>query len=215
MSPRRERGTCRSSGCSQPSRARSLCWGHYRKWRRALPDGGLEQIPAGALTAAQVAAHLGITPATLTRHVARGEHLPDGRTQGRNWWHPDTVVAWDDKRPPADALTVRDAAQLLGVSTSRVHALANSGDLPADGRLGGRRALWWHRATIEGYRARQPRDVLWTSDVAALLDVSRETVRRLAATTLPPDGLHRGRRFWASDRISPQRDREARQEPPA
>jgi predicted DNA-binding transcriptional regulator AlpA len=201
MSPRRTRGACSAPGCTEPSRARRRCWGHYRKWRRSIPDDRLENLPAAALTAAQVAALLGITTDTLTRQVSAGKHLPDGRTQGRNWWLPTTVASWDLQLPPPDALSAREVAALLGLTTSRVHALATSGELPPGGHVGGRRVRWWHRETIEDYERKQPGDVLWTTDVAALLGVSRETVRRLAQTTLPADGTHRGRRWWSPGRV--------------
>lgn len=203
MSPRRMRGTCSAPDCTEPSRARQLCWGHYRRWRRSILDARLETIPDEALTAAEVAAHLGITTDTLTRHISAGKHLPDGRTQGRNWWLLDTVAGWNLQDPPADALNAREVAALLGLTTSRVHALATSGELPPGGNVGGRRVRWWHREAIEDYQRRQPGVVLWTTDVAALLGVSRETVRRMAQTMLPPDGTHRGRRWWLPGRVVP------------
>lgn len=213
MSPRRVRGVCVE--CVEPARARGRCWTHYRLWRAATPEEQRERIPDGALVAGQVAAMLGITTASLTRRIARGQHRPDGRTSGRSWWWPATVAGWGLHRPSADALVVTEVAARLGVSTSQVHRLAQNRALPAGGRHGGRGAFWWDRAAVEQYERQQPGDVLWTSDLAQRLGVSRETVRRLAQTSLRPDGVHRGRRWWLPSRIDalyppPQRGSSAR-----
>lgn len=199
MSPRRVRGVCVE--CTEPARARGRCWKHYRLWRAATPEEQRERIPDGALVAGEVARMLGITRDSLTRRIARGQYQPDGRASGRNWWWPATVAEWGLQQPPADAMVVTAVAARLGVSTSQVHRLARNGDLPPGGRHVGRGAVWWHRDTVEEYQRQRPRDVLWMPDVAQRLGVSRETVRRLAQGSLPPDGVYRGRRWWLASRI--------------
>lgn len=202
MSPRRGRGVC--TVCAEPSRARGLCWRHYRIWRTTTPEEQRERIPQGALVAREVAEALGITTDALTRRIAKGGHRPDGRAEGRNWWWPATVAGWDVQQPPADSMTVAQVAARLGLSTRRVHRLADNGDLPEGGRHGGRRVRWWHRSTVEEYECSRPRQVLWSGDVAERLGVSRETVRRLSATSLPPDGIRGGRRWWLPSRFESQ-----------
>lgn len=51
-------------------------------------------------TAAEVAAHLGVTAATWRTYVHRGEApRPDGYLGRTPWWRPATVAAWDAARP--------------------------------------------------------------------------------------------------------------------
>ena len=96
-----------------------------------------------------------------------------------------------------------------------MYRLVHTGELPPDGRHGGRGELWWRADTVAAYRAcRPPQDALWTSDVAKLLGVSRESVRRRARTTLPPDGVHRGRRWWLASSVTQDPVDEAAPAPP-
>jgi len=47
---------------------------------------------------AEVAAHLGVTPSTVTAYLSRGQMpQPDGRVGRSPWWHPETIRAWRPK----------------------------------------------------------------------------------------------------------------------
>lgn len=176
MSPRRVRGVCVE--CVEPARARGRCWTHYRLWRAATPEEQRERIPDGALVAGQVAAMLGITTASLTRRIARGQHRPDGRTSGRSWWWPATVAGWGLHRPSADALVVTEVAARLGVSTSQVHRLAQNPG-PA-----GRRAARWPRGVLVGPRRRGA--VRATAARGRVVDVGSGATARCVAGDGPP-----------------------------
>ena len=52
------------------------------------------------------------------------------------------------------------------------------------------------------------------TDAYELLGVSRESVRRRARTTLPPDGIYRGRRWWLASSIRQDPVSEATPAPP-
>lgn len=44
---------------------------------------------------ADVAAHLGVQPKTVTGYLARGRMPePDGRVGRTPWWRPETIRAW-------------------------------------------------------------------------------------------------------------------------
>ena len=65
------------------------------------------------LTAAAVAAFLGIKPDTWYAYVTR-RHAPepDGRFGRTLWWWKSTIVAWDQSRPGPGARTDRYAPEL-------------------------------------------------------------------------------------------------------
>ena len=49
---------------------------------------------------AEVAAHLGVTPATVRKYASTGRlPVPDGRVAASPWWSPDTIRAWQAQRP--------------------------------------------------------------------------------------------------------------------
>lgn len=50
--------------------------------------------------AAEVAAHLGVAPATLYAYRARGQMPePDGQLGRSPWWRPHTITTWHASRP--------------------------------------------------------------------------------------------------------------------
>lgn len=49
---------------------------------------------------ADVAAHLGVRPKTVTGYLAKGQMpRPDGRLGRTPWWWSGTIVAWAKDRP--------------------------------------------------------------------------------------------------------------------
>lgn len=52
------------------------------------------------LTTADVAALLGVTPATVRSYAARGDMPPpDGHLGRTPWWKPRTIEQWRKQRP--------------------------------------------------------------------------------------------------------------------
>ncbi len=49
---------------------------------------------------AEVAEHVGVTPATARKYASDGRlPPPDGRVGASPWWHPATITAWQATRP--------------------------------------------------------------------------------------------------------------------
>lgn len=47
-----------------------------------------------------VAAHIGVSPATVRAYLARGQMpAPDGRLGRAPWWKPATITEWHQGRP--------------------------------------------------------------------------------------------------------------------
>ena len=62
--------------------------------------------------------------------------------------------------PPADAVTMPDMAQRMGVKLHTVHVMRHKGKLPEpDGvfAFGGARTPWWHLETFTAWMASRPR----------------------------------------------------------
>jgi hypothetical protein len=103
-----------------------------------------EHRPPATLSARQVADLLGVP----LREVYRLPGLrPVGRFGNRPRWAVPDVLAYQAGLPPPGAVRTGEVAALLGVTGSRVRALAAS-TWPPDGRDHSGR-LWWHRDRLD------------------------------------------------------------------
>lgn len=101
----------------------------------------MKSEPARYMGLKEVAAHLGVTPGSLT-HTALPQ--PDALTGTFRGWLPATIDAWIPTRPgkggtprkPAKApdgmLTITQAAEALGISRQAIFLRIKSGALPSE-----------------------------------------------------------------------------------
>jgi excisionase family DNA binding protein len=133
-----------------------------RKSRLLIRREMLDSFRRMYLFTEEVAECLGITPHTVHKYVRKGVIFP---VAGRRIGDGSNRLLFLRKEVeallPAEGLTVREAAQMLGVRPTRVYALLKSGKLTGMVGLPGTSAVMRiRRSDLEGYRQDAKNEIL-------------------------------------------------------